>query len=337
MPHIHNMCQEKRKKKVTVLIPCYNEQESLGPLYDALEKLMDSNAAYDWEILMVNDGSKDRTMEIIRSLRAMDKRVGYVSLSRNFGKERAMLAGFDHTSGDCTVIMDADLQHPPYVVPKMLEKWEEGYQDVYGKRLTRGKEPWLRKKFSLLFYSMLQKSTNYDILPNVGDFRLLDKSCIAVLRQLRESERYTKGLYAWIGFKKCGVDFETQDRVGGVSHMNVWNLLHLAVEGITSFTVAPLKWSAVLGLLVSLSAFVFMCYTLVNTWIYGDPVQGYPTLTTVILFLGGVQLMSLGIIGEYLGKIFNESKNRPVYVAAEVETDAVSLTELANKAMADEK
>ncbi len=330
------MSQDNSKKKVTILIPCYNEQESLMPLYDALKDLMDGNGAYDWEVLMINDGSKDNTMSIIKSLRTMDRRVGYVNLSRNFGKERAMLAGFDHASGDCTVIMDADLQHPPHVVPQMLQKWEEGYQDVYGKRLTRGKESWLRKRFSLMFYSMLQKSTRYDILPNVGDFRLLDKSCIAVLRQLRESERYTKGMYAWIGFKKCGVDFETQDRVGGESHMSVCSLLHLAIDGITSFTVAPLKWSAFLGLIVSLCAFGFMCYTLVNTWVYGDPVQGYPTLMTVILFLGGVQLMSLGIIGEYLGKLFNESKNRPVYVAAEVETDAVSFTELANKATTTE-
>lgn len=331
------MSQDKKKKKVTILIPCYNEEESLVPLYEALKNLMDGNTGYDWEILMVNDGSKDSTIDMIKSLRAVDRRVGYINLSRNFGKENAMLAGFDHTSGDCTVIMDADLQHPPHIVPLMLEKWEEGYQDVYGKRLTRGKEPWWRRQFSLVFYRLLQKSARYDILPNVGDFRLLDKSCIAVLRQLRESERYTKGMYAWIGFKKCGIDFETQDRVGGESHMSLWSLLHLAIEGITSFTVAPLKWSAVLGLLVSLSAFVFMCYTLINTWIYGDPVQGYPTLMTIILFLGGVQLMSLGIIGEYLGKIFTESKNRPVYVAAEVETDSFSLTELANKATTHEK
>ncbi len=326
------MSQYKSKKKVTILIPCYNEQDSLGPLYEALKSLMDGNAAYDWEVLMVNDGSKDCTADILKALRAQDHRVGYINLSRNFGKECAMLAGFDHASGDCTVIMDADLQHPPHVIPQMLEKWEEGYKDVYGKRLTRGKEPWLKKTFSLLFYRMLQKSTRYDILQNVGDFRLLDKSCIAVLRQLRESERYTKGMYAWIGFKKCGVEFETQDRMRGKSHMNMWNLLHLAVDGVTSSTVAPLKLSALLGVVVSLTAFVFMCYTLINTWIYGDPVQGYPTLMTVILFLGGIQLMSLGIIGEYLGKIFNETKNRPVYVAEEVETDAMSMTELYNKA-----
>ena len=318
-----------RKKRVTLLIPCYNEQESIGALYQALKELMDAHQQYDWDVLMINDGSKDRTMELIKELRKEDKRVGYINLSRNFGKENAMLAGFDHAQGDCTVIMDADLQHPPQVVHNMLEQWEKGYKDVYGKRLTRGKEPWLRKKLSLLFYNLLQKSTRYDILPNVGDFRLLDKQCIKVLRQLRECERYTKGMYAWIGFKKCGVEFETQERVGGTSHMNVYNLVKLAVNGITSFTVAPLKWSAFLGLFVSIIAFGFMCYTLVNTLLFGDPVQGYPTLITVILFIGGVQLFSLGIIGEYIGKIFNESKNRPVYVAAEVETNDFSLSSLA--------
>lgn len=309
------------KKKVTILIPCYNEQESLLPLYDALCEIMDANDKYRWEVLMVNDGSRDNTMAIIRELHHRDKRIGFVNLSRNFGKENAMLAGFDYSSGDCVVIMDADLQHPPHVIPMMLEKWEEGYQDVYGRRLSRGKEPWLRKKMSMIFYKLLQKTARYDILPNVGDFRLLDRSCIDVLCKLRETERYTKGMYAWIGFRKIGVDFETQDRVGGVSHMSVGSLLHLAVDGITSFTVAPLKWSAYFGIVVSFAAFIFMCYTLINTLLYGDPVQGYPTIMTVILFIGGIQLMSLGIIGEYLGKIFNETKHRPVYIAAEVETE----------------
>ncbi len=314
------------KKKVTILIPCYNEQETLMNLFEALEDLMGNNKKYDWEVLLINDGSTDNTLSIIKQLRAKDSRFGYISLSRNFGKESAMLAGFDHASGDCVVIMDADLQHPPHVIPQMLEKWELGYQDVYGNRLSRGKESWLRKKASLLFYRLLQKTARYDILPNVGDFRLLDKACINVLKQLRESERYTKGMYAWIGFKKCGVDFETQNRVGGESHMNLHTLLHLAIDGITSFTVAPLRWSAYLGIIVSFVAFVFMCYTLLKTMVLGDPVQGYPTMMTVILFMGGVQLLSLGIIGEYLGRIFNESKNRPVYVAAEVETDGFSLS-----------
>lgn len=306
-------------KKVTILIPCYNEEASLPMLYQALTKLMEENNQYQWEILMINDGSKDRTINIIKELRNKDKRVCFVDLSRNFGKENAMLAGFDYATGDCMVIMDADLQHPPHVIPTMLKRWEEGYEDVYGKRLTRGKESWLRKRVSLLFYNLLQKTTRYDILANVGDFRLLDRKCIEELKRLRETERYTKGMYAWIGFKKTSVEFETQDRVAGESNMNYGVLIHLAIEGITSFTVAPLKWSIFMGILVSIAAFVFMIYILINTIVYGDPVAGYPTMMTIILFLGGVQLLSLGIIGEYLGKIFNETKGRPVYVAREIE------------------
>lgn len=305
-------------KKVTILIPCYNEEASLPALYEALKNLMSENANYDWEVLMVNDGSMDKTIDIIKDLRAGDPRICYIDLSRNFGKENAMLAGFDYATGDCMVIMDADLQHPPHVIPEMLKKWEEGYQDVYGKRLTRGKESWLRKHISLLFYKLLQSTTRYDILPNVGDFRLLDRRCIDELKKLRETERYTKGMYAWIGFKKTSVDFETQERVAGASSMSFSSLMHLAVEGITSFTVAPLKWSIFIGILASLAAFAFMIYILINTLVFGDPVAGYPTMMTVILFLGGVQLLSLGIIGEYLGKIFNETKKRPVYIVSEI-------------------
>ena len=301
------------------MIPCYNEEASLPALYEALVKLMNENNNYEWEVLMVNDGSRDNTIAMIKDLRKKDSRICYIDLSRNFGKENAMLAGFDNASGDCMVIMDADLQHPPFVIPEMLKKWEEGYQDVYGKRLSRGKESWLRKRISLTFYHLLQKTARYDILPNVGDFRLLDRKCIEELKRLRETERYTKGMYAWIGFRKTSVEFETQDRVAGESHMSFSSLVSLAMDGITSFTVAPLKWSIYLGALASLAAFCFMIYILVNTLIFGDPVAGYPTMMTVILFLGGVQLLSLGIIGEYLGKIFNESKHRPVYVINEME------------------
>lgn len=306
-------------KKISILIPCYNEAESLPALYKTLRDLMDSEAKYHWEILMVNDGSKDDTLNTIKALRAKDHRICYIDLSRNFGKENAMLAGFDYATGDCVIIMDADLQHPPHVIPTMLKKWEEGYEDVYGQRLSRGKESWLRKSLSLIFYRMLQKSARYDILQNVGDFRLLDSKCIEQLRKLRETERYTKGMYAWIGFKKTGVEFTTQDRVAGESHMSLRSLVSLAVEGITSFTVSPLIWSMYLGLFFSVIAFFFMVYTLIHTWVYGDPVQGYPTLMTVVLFLGALQLLSLGIIGVYLGKVFNETKSRPVYIVKEAE------------------
>ena len=306
-------------KKVSILVPCFNEEASLPALYDALHGLMEANKQYDWEVLLVNDGSRDRTMEVIKELRVKDSRICYIDLSRNFGKENAMLAGFDHVTGDCMVIMDADLQHPPHVVPEMLKKWEEGYDDVYGQRLTRGKESWLRKRFTKMYYSMLQKASRVEVLPNVGDFRLLDRKCIEELKRLRETQRYTKGMYCWIGFKKTAVDFETQDRIAGESSMSFKALISLAIDGITSFTTAPLRMSAVMGFIVSLVAFIYMCFVLFKTIFIGEDVQGYPTLVILILFIGGVQLISLGIIGEYLGKIFNETKNRPVYVVGEKE------------------
>jgi len=289
-------------------------------LYDALKALMDSHPRYEWEVLFVNDGSRDGTLEVLRSLHEHDKRVSFVDLSRNFGKECAMLAGFDYADGDCVVVMDADLQHPPSVIPEMLAKWEEGYDDVYARRLTRGKESWLRKRLSLAFYALLQRSAKYDMLPNVGDFRLLDHKCIATLRNLRENERYTKGLFAWIGFRKTSVDFEPAERVAGTSSWNLRALLGLAVEGLVSFSTLPLRLITSLGLIVSLLSFVYGAWIFAKTLIWGDPVAGYPTLMLVILFLSGVQLLSLGIIGEYLGRIFIETKHRPTYVAREVVT-----------------
>ena len=306
-------------KKVTVLIPCYNEESSLPALYQALKELMDGQREYIWEVLLVNDGSRDDTIGEIRRLRAQDKRICYIDLSRNFGKENAILAGFDYATGDCMVIMDADLQHPPHVIPEMLKLWEEGFEDVYAKRITRGKESWLRKRLTLFYYHILQKTTRVEVLENVGDFRLLDRKCIDALKQLRETQRYTKGMYCWVGFKKHEVLFEQGDRIAGQSSFNIWKLLSLAIDGITSFTTAPLRFATILGLIISIVAFSFLCYVLINTLIWGDPVQGYPTLMTVILFLGGVQLLSLGIIGEYLGRIFHETKGRPVYIVREQE------------------
>lgn len=234
-------------KKISILVPCYNEEASLPMLYSELVKVMNLCDSYDWEVLFINDGSCDNTLSVIKDLRRKDMRISYVDLSRNFGKENAMLAGFDYVTGDCMVIMDADLQHPPHVILKMLEKWEEGYEDVYAKRITRGKESWIRKRASLLFYSLLQKTTRIEILQNVGDFRLLDRCCIEALKSLRESERYTKGMFCWIGFKKTSVDFEQKDRVAGKSTWNYWSLFNLAIEGITSFTTTPLRFSSILG------------------------------------------------------------------------------------------
>ena len=310
-------------KKISVLIPCYNEEKSLPLLYPELVKLMDSMTAYDWELMFVNDGSADSTLEELKRLRAQDARVNYVDLSRNFGKENAMMAGFDYVTGDCMVIIDADLQHPPTLIPEMIKWWEQGYEDVYAKRRSRGKESWLRKHLSLQYYKILQGSLRFEVLQNVGDFRLLDRSCINALKRLRDSERYTKGMYSWIGFKKKDVEFEQGDRVAGVSSWNYRQLFSLAIEGITSFTSAPLRISTIVGLVVSLFAFLYMIYVLVKALIWGDPVQGYPTLVILILFLGGIQLLSLGVIGEYIGRIYNESKNRPGYIVREFNDEKV--------------
>ena len=305
-------------KKISILIPCYNEEQSLPLLYPELVKLMDANPGYEWELMFVNDGSKDNTLTVLQQLRQQDSRVNYVDLSRNFGKEAAMLAGFDHVTGDCMVIIDADLQHPPTLIPEMIKWWEQGYDDVYAKRKSRGKESWLRKRLSLQFYKILQRSSRFEVLQNVGDFRLLDRCCINALRQLRESERYTKGMYSWIGFKKKEIEFEQGDRIAGESSWNYRQLFSFAIDGITSFTNAPLRISTVVGFVVSLCAFLYMIYVFFKAVIFGDPVQGYPTLVILILFLGGIQLLSLGIIGEYIGRIYNETKNRPDYIVREV-------------------
>ncbi len=304
-------------KKISVLIPCYNEEKTLPLLYPELVKLMEGLPDYEWEIMFVNDGSADNTLHILQQLRQQDKRVNYVDLSRNFGKEVAMLAGFDYVTGDCMVIVDADLQDPPALIPEMLKYWEEGYEDVYARRRTRGKESWLRKWLSIKFYKLLQRTSRFDVLQNVGDFRLLDRRCINALKRMRESERYTKGMFCWIGFNKKEVEFDRGDRVAGHSSWGYKQLFSLAIDGITSFTSAPLRISTFVGFVVSMLAFIYMIYVFIKALIWSDPVQGYPSMVILILFLGGIQLLSLGIIGEYIGRIYNETKNRPDYIVRE--------------------
>lgn len=312
------------KKLVSILVPCFNEESSLPRLYEEVSRLMDTETAYDWELFFINDGSSDRTITIIKEMFERDPRIAYVDLARNFGKENAMLAGFDYVRGDCMVIMDADLQDPPSLIPDMLRYWEEGYQDVYAKRNTRGKESWLRRRLSMLFYTILDHSTRYEVLRNVGDFRLLDRKCIDALRQLRENERYTKGLFCWIGYRKKEILFNRGDRVAGQSNWGYHALFNLAIEGITSFTTAPLRIATVIGLIVAVWALAYMGWIIAKVLIWGDPVQGYPTIMTVMLFLGAVQLIAIGILGEYIARIFNESKGRPTYLINEYKSRAAS-------------
>lgn len=305
------------KKLVSILVPCFNEEASLPRLYDEVKKIMDLLTNYEWELFFVNDGSSDHTLSIISDIYAKDPRISYLDLARNFGKEKAMLAGFDYIKGDCTIILDADLQDPPSLIPDMLSYWEEGYHDVYAKRNNRGKESWLRNKLSLLFYYILDKSTRYEVLQNVGDFRLLDRKCIEALKQLRENERYTKGLFCWIGFKKKEIIFDRGDRVAGQSNWGYKALFNLAVEGITSFTTAPLRIATLIGILVAVWALCYMAWIILKVLVWGDPVAGYPTIMTVMLFLGAIQLIAIGILGEYVARIFNETKNRPTYLINE--------------------
>ena len=303
------------RRMVTVLVPAYDEAGTLPRLVAALSAMAASRSDYDWEFLIVDDGSRDDTRTVLEELRGKDPRVHYVCLSRNFGKENALMAGFDYASGDCVVIMDADLQHPPEVVPDMLEQWEKGYDDVYGRRLSRGKESFVRRRLTKAYYRLLERSSRIDVLPNVGDFRLLDRRCVDAMRSMRESQRYTKGLLCWIGYRKTGVDFHTGERQEGKSHYTLRQLGRMAFEGIAGFSTAPLRFATVMGMIASVAAFVYIIFILCKTLIWGEEVQGYPTLMCAILFLGGCQLVALGIIGEYIGRIFNETKNRPVYIA----------------------
>ena len=304
-------------KTISILIPAYNEEEVLEHLYQRLGKLANNNKSYNFEFLFVNDGSRDDTLEIIKDYAKIDDRISYINLSRNFGKEIAMIAGLDNVKGDATVIIDADLQDPPELIPKMIKYWEDGFDDVYAKRLSRDGETWFKKTSSTLFYKILQKATHIPIQIDTGDFRLLDRRCVEALKQIRESERYTKGMFSWIGYKKKEITYNRDPRAAGTSKWNYLKLVNLAIDGITSFTTMPLRISSVFGILISFIAFIFLLILLIKTIIFGDSVAGYPSMMAVILFLGGLQLLSLGIIGEYIGRIFNETKNRPLYFIEE--------------------
>lgn len=304
-------------KHVTIIIPTFNEEKVVVQLLKRLHAMADSTKNVKFEFLFVNDGSTDDTLHIIKRLKKDDNRIGYVDLSRNFGKEIAIIAGLDHSNLDAAIIMDADLQDPPELIPKMIDLWLEGYNDVYAKRRVRHGESWLKKLTSKLFYIVLQQLDSIPIQRDTGDFRLLDKRCICALREFRENQRYTKGMYSWIGFRKKEILYDRDPRAAGKTKWNYMKLTNLALEGITSSTTAPLRYSSLLGIVVSLFAFVYILVIILKSIIYGIDVAGYPSLMAVMLFLGGLQLLSLGIIGEYIARIFNETKHRPLYLIQE--------------------
>lgn len=302
-----------KKQLISALIPAYNEEECLHELYKRVSSVLSKLENYDYEILIVNDGSKDKTLEILHDLNAKDKHLQYVNLARNYGKEIAMAAGLDYVKGDVVVILDADLQIPPEYIPEMLSYYEEGYDDVYGRRKSRNDESFFKRLGTKIYYKALQSLTRVDILKNTSDFRLLSRRAVEALKQYKEQRRYTKGLFALIGFKKKEFIYEPVKRYAGKSKWNYFSLINLAIEGITSFSTFPLRLSSFLGIIVATIGFIYILFLILKTIIFGEPVRGYPTLLSIIVFLGGIQLLSLGVIGEYLGRIFDEVKNRPLY------------------------
>lgn len=306
--------------KITIIVPCYNEEEVIDLFYPVVQAHVTKIPDCAFDYIFVNDGSRDGTLDKLRELSAAHENVTYLSLSRNFGKESAMMAGMDFAEGDAVIIMDADLQHSPSYITMMIKYWREGYDDVCAKRTDRAGETWLKRSCANLFYAVMKKfSTSYEMQRDVGDFRLLDRRCIEALKLMRENQRFTKGLFTWVGYRKKEIPFEVQPRAAGTTTWNFFALFNLAMKGMTSFTTAPLRLMTFLGITVSFGAMAYMIFVLAMALLYGDPVAGYPTLMTVVLFLGGMQLLALGIIGEYLGQIFHESKRRPIYLIDEID------------------
>ena len=295
---------------LSIVVPAYNEEEVLPEFHKRLTSVLEEVEGA-CEILYVNDGSSDRTLEVLNNFK--DPRVAIIDLSRNFGKEIALTAGLDHARGEAVVVIDADLQDPPELIPKFIEKWQEGYDVVYARRTARDGETFIKKITAKLFYRLIQGVSRVKIPEDTGDYRLLSRRAVEALKQLRETHRFMKGLFAWIGYPQIAVNYRRDPRFAGSTKWNYWHLWNFAIEGITSFTINPLKIASYLGLMTSIVSFTYALFVIYKTLAFGEPVQGYPTLMVVVLFLGGVQLMSLGVIGEYLGRMFNETKHRPLY------------------------
>jgi polyisoprenyl-phosphate glycosyltransferase len=301
---------------LSVVVPAYNEVEVLPEFHRRLSAVLDKIGC-EIQVIYVNDGSTDRTIDILEDLRKKDARVAIVDLSRNFGKEIAMTAGFDHAEGDAVVIIDADLQDPPELIPELLKHYQDGFDVVYAQRTSRAGERAFKKATAFLFYRLIQATTRVKIPADTGDFRLLSRRALDALKKLREQHRFMKGLYAWIGFPQKAVPYHRDPRKAGQTKWNYWKLWNFALEGFTSFTIGPLKVATYLGITTALAAFVYAVWVIYKTLVHGDPVAGYPSLMVAILFLGGIQLMTIGVLGEYLGRMFDETKQRPLYFVKE--------------------
>lgn len=298
---------------ISVVAPAYNEEGVLGEFFTRVSKILEE-AGQAYEIVFVNDGSTDGTLAELTELASASPQLSIVNLSRNFGKEIAMTAGIAHAAGDAIVVIDTDLQDPPELIPTFIEKYQEGYDMVYGRRTERKGETWMKVRTASMFYRLMRDVGPVALPENVGDFRLMSRRAVDALMSLPERHRFMKGLFAWIGYPAISVDYVRDPRFAGETKWNFPKLINLSIEGITSFTTLPLRLTTFIGIAVALIAFAYSFYFLFRTLIYGDQVQGFPTLIITILMLGGFQLIALGVIGEYLGRVFNETKHRPLYL-----------------------
>ena len=305
-------------KKISIIVPCYNEKETVEIFYNETSKVL-NEIGYDYEIIYVNDGSKDSTLEAIEKLRHEHDNIVTIDFSRNFGKESAMYAGLENADGDYIAVMDSDLQDPPYMLKEMLKGIEEEGYDVVGtRRVSRKGEPPIRSFFARKFYQLINKFVEVEIVDGARDYRLMTRQVVDSILSLKEYNRFSKGIFSWVGYKTKYLEYENVERVAGETSWSFWKLFKYAIDGIVAFTTAPLNISMILGMSVSLFAFIYMIFVFVKALLHGDPVAGYPSLMVVILFLGGIQLLGIGILGEYLSKMYIEIKNRPIYIAKSI-------------------
>ena len=310
------------KKLITVIVPCYNEQESLPYFYEEITKVSKEMNDNDFEFLFVNDGSKDKTLDVLKELSKKDKRVRYISFSRNFGKEAAMYAGLQYSKGDYVTLMDADLQDPPSLLPEMYNLIvNENYDCVGTRRVTRKGEPPIRSFFARMFYKIINKMSKIEMVDGARDYRLMTRQVVDSIISLGEYNRYSKGLFSFVGFETKWIEFENVERVAGETKWSFWKLFIYALEGIVAFSTAPLAIAAILGFLFCFISFVAILVIIIKTLVVGDPVAGWPSMVCIMFFLSGIQLFSVGIIGQYLSKTYLETKKRPIYIVKETESD----------------
>jgi len=307
---------DRAHARLTIVIAAYDEEHALPAVQPRLAAVLDTLYAdgVDAGVLYVDDGSTDGTWDVLQSIAQADPRVSLLRLSRNFGKEIALTAGLDQVTDGAAMILDADGQDPPELIPQFVARWREGYDDVHGTRISRDGESWTKKATAHAFYRVIQRLAKTPVPADTGDYRLLSPRALDALRQIRERHRFMKGLFGWIGFNRIAIPYERHARIAGRSKFGFWRLWNFAIDGVTSFSTAPLRLATYVGLATACTAFVFALWVIGKAMMYGDPVAGWPTMMAVILFLGSVQLVALGVIGEYLGRLYEESKQRPLYL-----------------------